>query len=280
MQWVMFSKHLQAYTVEEAARAVQALGLDGLDLTVRPGGHIEPADAAERLPAALQAVGELGLAVPLLTTAITRADEPYAEDVFRLAGEAGVEFIKLGYWRYEGFGHLAQQINEVRGWLDGIEALARRHGVTAAIHTHSGPYVTAQGPVVARLLEGRDPAHVAAYVDPRHLFAEGGLAGWKMSLDLLAPWIRLVAIKDMIWVPRPDRALGKMRWVTLNAPLNVGVVAWPEVFDCLRQMGFDGLVSLHAEYQGDASWRDLSTEQVLEQTGADLNYLRQVLGAL
>ncbi|MGM0401953.1 MAG: sugar phosphate isomerase/epimerase family protein, partial [Chloroflexota bacterium] len=161
--------------------------------------------------------------------------------------------------------------------LDGIEALALRYGVPAALHTHSGDFMTASGPVVAELLCDRDPDALVAYADPRHLFAEGGISGWKMSLDLLSPWIRLIAVKDMFWVPQPDRELGKMRWVAVNCPLNVGVVPWPEVFACLQEIGFEGVVSLHAEYQGAHSWRDLSTRQVIQQTRADLEYLEGVV---
>jgi len=278
MQWIMFTKHLQAYPIAQAADAVKGLGLDGLDLTVRPGGHVEPANAEQELPGVFALAKSKGLTVPLLTTAITSADDPYAETLFRLAAELGAPYIKLGYWRYRGFGHMAQQIAEVQRALDGIEKLARRYNVAAAVHTHSGDFMTASGPVVAQLLQDRDPQAVVAYADPRHLFTEGGLAGWKMSLDLLAPRIKLIAVKDVIWIPQPDAQLGKMRWVAQTAPLNVGIVAWPEVFACLRQAGFDGVISMHAEYQGADSWRDLTTEQVVQQTRADLEYLWDVTG--
>jgi sugar phosphate isomerase/epimerase len=279
MEWIMFTKHLQTYSVERAADVIGELGLDGLDLTVRPGGHVEPSDAEALLPGIFRMVEEKGLRVPLLTTGITSADDPHAETIFRLAAEGGVQYIKLGYWRYEGFGTMARQIDEIKKTLDGIEELAQRYGVPAALHTHSGDFMTASGPVVAELLHDRDPQFLVAYADPRHLFAEGGLSGWKISLDLLSPWIRLIAVKDMLWVPRPDRGLGKMRWVALNCPLNVGVVPWPEVFDCLQEIGFDGLVSLHAEYQGEHSWRDLNTPQVIRQTRADLEYLGDIVAS-
>ncbi|MGM0401380.1 MAG: hypothetical protein ACQEQT_08790, partial [Chloroflexota bacterium] len=118
MEWIMFTKHLQAYSAERAADVIGGLGLDGLDLTVRPGGHVEPADAEARLPGILEMVRGKGLAVPLLTTAITSADDPHAETIFRLAAEGGVRYIKLGYWRYEGFGSMARRIEEVKRALD------------------------------------------------------------------------------------------------------------------------------------------------------------------
>jgi hypothetical protein len=35
---------------------------------------------------------------------------------------------------------------------------------------------------------------------------------------------------------------------------------------------------MHAEYQGADSWRDLTNEQVVQQTRADLEYLWDVTG--
>ncbi len=274
----MFTKHLQVYPVEQAADVAKSLGLDGLDLTVRPGGHVEPADAENLLPGVFEAVKSRGLSIPLITTGITSAETLHSESIFRLAAEGGTRYLKLGYWRYEGFGNMVRQLDEVKARLDGIEKLAQRYGVTAVIHTHSSAFMTASGAIVAELLRDRDPDALGAYPDAGHLTAEGGDAVWKMSLDLLAPWIKVVAVKDMMWISHPDAELGKLRWRTMICPFNMGFVRWPEVFDCLRQSGFDGVVSVHSEYQGSHSWRDLNTEQLIQQTRADLEYLWDAIG--
>jgi hypothetical protein len=50
------------------------------------------------------------------------------------------------------------------------------------------------------------------------------------------------------------------------------------VFACLKQIGFKGYVSVHSEYQGGSSWRDLNLEELIEQTKKDVAYLRTVMG--
>ena len=52
---VAFTKAFQDWPVPKVCAKFAELGLDGLDLTVRPGGHIEPGDAAAELPAAVAA---------------------------------------------------------------------------------------------------------------------------------------------------------------------------------------------------------------------------------
>ena len=70
MPLVMFSKMLQEFTVAEAARRIKGLGFDGVDLTVRPKGHVEPENVGMALPEAVKAIRDQGLTVPMISTAI------------------------------------------------------------------------------------------------------------------------------------------------------------------------------------------------------------------
>jgi len=275
MQFVMFSKHLAPLSIEEAAKRAGAIGFSGLDLTVRPSGHIEP-EQASMLPETVAKVRGMGYSIPMITTAITGAADPYAEEIFQVAADSGIGELKLGYWRYEGFGNLRQQLDEVAGNLDGLESLARRTGVRANIHIHSGDCMSADGAVVWFLLKDRDPEEIGAYVDPGHMAVEGGDSGWKMCLDLLSPWVSVVAVKSMAWEHTYEPQLAQERWRSRMVPLRQGTVPWLEVFRCLHQIGFDSVVSVHSEYQGPHSWRDLSLEELLAQTAQDLAFIKYV----
>jgi len=276
MQLVMFSKMLQEFSVAKAGEIIADLGFEGVDLTVRPGGHVRPENVTADLPPAVATLRDMGLSVPMITTAIVAAEEPQAEEIFRAAAECDIPQLKLGYWHYEGFGRLKAQLDAVRATLHGLQALAQKYGVQANIHLHSGNFLSANPAVVWRLLEGFDPQALGAYVDPGHMAVEGGYAGWKQGLDLLADRISLVAVKDFGWFREEDEA-GRVRWQHKLMPLREGIVPWPEVFRCLGQIGFDGTVSLHSEYKGRHAWRDLTTAELIAQTREDLQYLREVL---
>ena len=274
MRYIMFTKHLSPLSIEEAARRVAEIGFEGLDLTLREGGHILPENAAD-LAGAAKTVRAMGLDIPMITTNVTEADGPYARDIFRAAAEANVRQIKLGYWGYKGFGQLQAQLDETRRKLDGLEALAAEFGVRANIHIHCDNVLSADGAIVYQLLNGRDRERVGAYIDPGHMTVEGGGSGWKMALDLLSPWINLVAVKAMAWTHQYDADLAQERWRWQQVPLRQGLVPWLEVFRYLRQIGYDGIVSLHSEYQGSYSWRDLSLEELLVQSAEDLAFIKQ-----
>ena len=56
-----------------------------------------------------------------------------------------------------------------------------------------------------------------------------------------------------------------------------GNVAMDKWVPFLQQVGFDGWVSVHSEYQGGHSLKDMTVPEVVEQTRADLAYLRKAV---
>ena len=276
MKLMMFAKSLQAYPIEKTGRVLRDLGLTAVDFTVRASGYVERADVREGLPAAVETLRQIGVEVPMLTTDICSADEEGVEAVFATAAECGVQWMKLGYWHYQGFGTLEKMIYEVKAKLVDLEAIAKKYGVWAGLHIHSGDDLTAMGAVVWEILRGRNPEHVGAYIDPGHMVAEGARSGWKQCMDLLAPWIKLVAIKDIRFEHNPTADNPKNYDLKL-VPLAEGMVQWPEVFELLHGIGFDGGITVHGEYIGAHSFRDMDADGVVEQTREDLAYLRPIL---
>jgi len=57
----IFSKHLQFLQGQELAKTAAELGFDAVDLTVRKGGHVEPATVAHDLPPLVTAIRKQGL---------------------------------------------------------------------------------------------------------------------------------------------------------------------------------------------------------------------------
>ncbi len=277
MQLVMFSKHLGPLSVRQAGETVRRLGFAGLDLTVRAGGHVLPENVEADLPAALREVRDLGLDIPMITTGLVDAAEGRAEAIMATASQLGIRQLKLGYWPYRPFGKIHEQLDAARRAMDGLEALARKHNVRACIHSHSGNCLSAEAGNIYLILKDRDPHHVGAYLDPGHMTLEGGYQGWMQGIDLLQHYISMVAVKTFGHFPEKNEATGEVAWKNRLVPLTEGIVRWREVFSCLRQAGWDGVVTFHSEYQGSHSFRDLTLEELVVQTGEDLAYLRPIV---
>ncbi|HVR73088.1 MAG TPA: TIM barrel protein [Planctomycetota bacterium] len=276
MEYVLFTDNLADLTIAEACAAAKGAGFDGIDLTLRPGGHVKPEEAETGLSEARRIADLHGVTIPMASTAITDTDSPHAETIFRAAAHYGVRWLKLGYWPYIPFGTLRDQVDETRRKLTRIAALGRKYRVLPCVHCHSGRFVAAGGPLLYLVLQDFQPGEVGAYADPMHMALEGGLAGWEMGLDLIHPWLSLVGVKNFRWVETERDAKGQMRYRWEYTPLADGQAPLPEFVLRLRELRFNGTISLHSEYKGSTSFRKLSTPELLEQSAKDLKHLKSL----
>ena len=277
MRFNMFSKSLQSMSVLEAGRTIKSLGFDGIELTVRPKGHIEPADVRQALPPAVDVLRGLGLDVTSAVTEVHSYEDPLAHHVCAAAAQAGVRLLRTSAQRYQPFGTIREQIAVARREAADLEKLGREYGVMLCIQTHSGDMLAAQGGILDQILEGTDPRCVGVGLSPGHLVVEGGGMGWMQSIDLLQDRIGMVDAKSYGWFHEPDPRTGELTWVYKKVPLEGGNVRWRQVFELLRGLGWDhdgqAIVSLGSEYLSGA-WRDLTVPELIEQSREDLVYLR------
>jgi sugar phosphate isomerase/epimerase len=278
MRYIMFTKHLQSMSVAEAGRAIKSLGFDGVELTVRPGGHILPERVDEDLPRAVDELRASGLEVPALVVEIHNRQEPYSVAVCRAAGRIGARELRTSSHRYREFGTIREQIAAARKDAAELESLGKEFGVRLCIHCHSGDFLSSSGALLDMVVDGTDPRYVGVSLDLGHLTTEGGKAGWRQSIDLLHQRVGLVAVKSFGWFREPDPKTGELVWNAKLVPLAEGNVRWRQAFELLRRVGWDAdgqsLVSVHSEYQGSGSWRNLDVPELIEQTRQDFAYLK------
>jgi len=273
-----FTKSFQDWPIPKVCEQFAKLGLDGLDLTVRPGGHIEPENAVAELPGAVAAAEAAGVRVLFLTTGITDAG-PQADRLIGAAADNGVTELKLGYFRQRR-APLATLLDDLRRTIAEIAVLAEKRGVTACVHTHSGEYVPSHGTMLYQLLKDLPPERIGAYVDTLHMHLEGGGAGWRQGLELLAPWLRLCAVKNYRMEPAGRDRFGMAQYKETVVPIADGVSSIPAFLKELKTRGFVGAFSLHSEYRGRMSFRPMNVDQCLEQTRADWAFFRSVRDAV
>jgi sugar phosphate isomerase/epimerase len=264
MRYVYFSKFLQALDVRGLVAFCKDVGLDGIDLAVRPGYPVHPDNAATALPGAAKQFRDEGLVVGLVSAPTDLADPESrtARALFESAARASVPAVKIGYFPYRA--PFDACLKEARTRLAGFARLAERTKVRACYHTHSGAMLGNNAASLRLLLEDADPHHVGAFVDTGHTALNGGPIG--MELDVVRSWLSLLAIKDMAW----DRQ--GTAWTSRVVPAGQGIVRWQEVGAAVRQVHYNGTVSLHGEYEA----RDLDERRRLAKE--ELAFLKKVLG--
>jgi len=241
----VFSKHLPGTDYPTLAAKARDLGFEGIDLTVRPKGHVEPARVAEDLPKAVEAIRKAGLKVPMVTTDLKDVSDPAAHPTFVAMKQLGIPLYKIGYWNYnQKQPGVRAAVADAKRRFAGLVGLSSQFGLTAGLHNHSGAYVGAAMWEYAEILALAKPADAGYYFDPGHSVIEGGAFGWRVSLDVALERMKMSAIKDFYW----GKTAGK--WKTVWCPLGEGMVPWPEFFAGYAKAGYTGPLSLHSEYPG------------------------------
>lgn len=265
-----FSKHLSELGWGDLGRAVRDAGFDGVDLTVRPGGHVLPERVAADLPRAVEAIKAHGLPVPMITTDLTSPTAAAARPLLQSAAAAGVRYFKTGYWRYTASPDVRAQLAAAGEALAGLAALAAEYKIELGFHNHAA-YIG--GPLwdIAPKMEQLDPRWAGYYFDPRHAAAEGGAGAWKGATHLVAPRLKMIALKDFFW------AKGAKGWGIVDCPLGEGMVDWGWTARALGLARFAGPISLHLEYPIEGRTPPERVRHTLAAAATDLTFARTLL---
>ena len=270
----VFSKMFQppvVETPEKLCELMKGAGYDGIQWTVRKGGHVEPAEAAANLPRLVKIAEGFGLKCRSICTDIT-ADAagkpgltPGSETVLKVAADCGVEMFRPAYYFYDAKTEtFSQSLDRIRGGFAALARLAARTGVKATYQNHSswGPSVFG-GLVwdVYECIRDLDPADIGLEYDPMHAFFETNLS-WSHGLELVAPWIASVDLKDFYYQSDPKNPK-KMKKQMVAA--GDGIVPWAEAKKLFDANGVRPLYVLHFEYDFDKT--DLKKTVATELAG-------------
>ena len=260
-----FSKHLPELDGRGLGRALKPLGFEGVDLAVRPKGHVEPDRVAQLLPVFVDAIRAEGLAVPFITTALTSTADPAARPTLETAAALKIPLFKPGYYHY-AFGDVRRELAAVASQLRGLAELSASTGVRLGFHNHAG-YVGGGIWDIAPVIDTLDPA-AGYYFDVRHAVVEGGDGGWRSAFNIVAPRLNMIALKDFYWEKGPNG------WRQVNCPMGQGMVNWKAYFGLLAKAGFHGPASLHLEYDIPGATAAARQEHTLAAASRDLAFVR------
>lgn len=195
---------------------LSGMGFDGCDLSVQPGGTVQPQQISVDLVRAIETMQGRSLEVPLITTSFLSATEPWARNVLYITGGTGVPFFRPGYWRFPG-----PRIAEMKMQWVGLAAAGRAYKMGMGVPNTAGGAV----------LRDLDPDWVGWDFDPSQATPD-------LPLEAAMPRVKMFILRDA------RRQNGQMA----ACPLGQGIVDWTKFFDTLAQAKFSGPLTLHSDY--------------------------------
>jgi sugar phosphate isomerase/epimerase len=237
----VFSKHLQWLDYNALAGTVAAAGFDGVDLPVRPGGHVLPERVQDDLPRAVEAARKAGLGVDMIATAIDDARDAQTESILKTASALGIKYYRMAWIDYDEALGIIENLEKLKPRFRGLAAINERYQIHGAYQNHAG--IKVGGPVwdIWYLLKDLDPRWQGCQYDVRHATVEGGNS-WMLGFKLINSHIKTTVIKDFKWIQRDGV------WHPESCPLGEGMVDFKKYFFMVKEMNITGPISMHFEY--------------------------------
>lgn len=251
----LFSKCLHGLDAPALACMAAEVGYDGIDLTVRRGGHVEPERVEQDLPPAVKAIRDAGLDIPMISTDIVDADNPLTDRVLRTAAALGIPNYRMSALYYSVQPDLPADLLRFERTLRKLAQLNERHRIVGTIQNHSldsdfgvqfGHYFSSMIWDLAAVLKSANSPWIGSQYDIGHAAIECSRS-WAIGLELLSPFVKALQLKDFVWEKQ-----GPL-WEPQGVPVGQGMVDYPRFMGIVRRKKLDVPVILYVTYDiGDA----------------------------
>ena len=269
----LFSKHLQFLDYNDMAAAAAEMGFDGLDLTVRPKGHVLPKKVVDDLPKAVDAMKKYGITPKVMTTNVWDLSKPEQQTVLETASKLGFTHYRTGWLSYPEERTIEESQTIYGQQAKNLELLNKELRLIGCYQNHAGNHVGAPIWDLPPILSVTNNENIGCQYDIRHAVVEGG-SSWELGLRQIKPFIKSLVIKDFKW----GKVNGK--WKPINTPLGEGMVDFIRYFALLKKHKINVPISLHLEYdlggaEHGATKIIIDKKEVFTQMKKDLTFLRE-----
>ncbi|MCG2462398.1 sugar phosphate isomerase/epimerase [Flavobacteriaceae bacterium F89] len=269
----LFSKHLQFLNYEDMSEAAAEMGFDGLDLTVRPKGHVLPERVVDDLPKAVAAMKKYGIKPGMMTTNVWDVNNTEQKTVLETASTLGLTHYRTDWLTYPEERTITESQAIYGQQAKKLELLNADLGLIGCYQNHAGDHVGAPIWDLLPILSATNNEHIGCQYDIRHAVVEGGSC-WELGLRRIRPYVKSIVIKDFKW------GLVNGKWQPVNTPLGEGMVDFKRYFSLLKKFKINVPVSLHFEYdlggaEHGASHLTIDKNELFGKMKKDLVYLKE-----
>jgi sugar phosphate isomerase/epimerase len=279
----IFSKHLQWLDYDKMAEASVEAGFDGVELVVRPQGHVLPERVEEDLPKAAEAVKKAGTKILAMTTSISNPKDSVTEKVLRTASGLGINYYRLGYWYYNERKSIIDTLEEARVEIRGLTEMNKKYKIYGGNQNHSGTrYLGASVWDIWELIKDLDPNYIGFQYDPQNNLAEGSGGSWMTDARLALSHSKMFVVKTQKEWGSPEWEKSTRRSGNKLEILTPGELDW--CFRILKKNGFSGPITAHYEFpglggaeNGAMELKGVTKKEVLTILKRNLDILKEML---
>jgi sugar phosphate isomerase/epimerase len=257
--------------IDEVAEKMNTLGVQAIELPIRPGYQVTPETVRSSLPEVVRRLQGHGLSICSVAA-------PLDDDIISACGDSGIDLVRTMVGIDLSKSRYADTIAEHRRRYDELIPLLESSGVRVGVQNHSGNCVgSAIG--LFHLMERYDAKHVCAILDMAHC----GIAGEPIELSVDLLWERIPnlvnfknAYRERVNGPEEPEAVYQTHWTTGRH----GAYSWSGLAKELHRRGFTGTFVLPGEYSDPSGQPQRMGDDVLPYLSTDVTYLRSIVSSL
>jgi sugar phosphate isomerase/epimerase len=264
-------------TPEEIAKAAIEMGFGAVTLTVGPPpAHVSLADAPLSLATFVHGLRGAGIVVDTISCAADLSPGMAGIDaLLAAASELDIKQYIFGPYPYAAGQPIAMQLDAFKPRFSTLARLNARYGIRGLYRNRAGLYLGAVLFDLAELLRGIDRGAVGICYDTGQGALAGGNNSWKAGLLAAGPYLGALLCTDYALqfeldtdqggvftgtsedlatnlkggVARPYGGGGQTNpWIAPAVPLGTGLVDLPQLATVLREVGFEGPLTVLSDY--------------------------------
>lgn len=242
LQTTIFSKHLHWLNWENLAERSKNIGFTGIDLTVRPGGHVLPERVEEDLPKVHEICKKAGIEITMLCTNIQSSDEDAAAKILNTASQLGIKQYRMGWYFYQKERSLCENLEDIKCRLKDLAAMNEHYKIKGSYQNHDGDWFGSSVWDLGSLLKEIDSPWLGCQYDILNATIEAANS-WVWGLEYLSKYIHSIDIKDALWVIENGKQ--KLKYV----PLGQGMINLKTFLHYIHKLRINVPYSFHFEYE-------------------------------
>jgi sugar phosphate isomerase/epimerase len=274
----IFSKHLHWLDLENMAIQSARMGFDGVDLTVRPGGHVHPEMVEDDLPKTAELCSNAGVDITMICTSIQDVSQPTTEKIIKTASQLGINYYRMDWYHYDRSITIENNLENFYLKMKDLTDLNEHYQIKGSYQNHDGKWFGAQVWDLGIIVKKIDSEWFGVQYDILNANIEG-TKSWPIGLEWIAPYIHTIDIKDGNWFKKDTE------WIVKYLPIGEGNVDFQQFIRLLKNFKIDVPFSMHFEQElggADTGARQLTipAEKVIYAMANDLKTFKNYLSSI
>ena len=261
----IFSEHFQWLDYREMGKLMNDVGFDGVNITVRNGGHVAPYDVERKLPEAVREIENYGLLTPMITTDILNVENDLTEPILKTASELGIQFYRMGHFRYDRYQPIVQQLDRMKEKVMKLAELNEKYKIKGNYQNFSGLEVGSSVWDIWYIMKDISSEWIGVQFDIKNAMVEGGKS-WENDLLLVKDMVQSTVISDFNWVSGAKDVA-----YTEGVPIGEGMVDFSKYFKMFKKLNVGGPLTVNLDFP-------FYEEQPDQLKREKINASRKVLG--